>query len=111
MPARNFCCIVVMIKELQMRVLPRVAYVEENLRKEVALDLGVDESRVNGVVVAKRSIDARQRTVMINLRVVAYVAEPRPDVSPIAHPVDYKPLPANAPQAAGEFARGKVGGN
>ena len=37
-----------MIKELQMRVLPRVAYVEENLRKEVALDLGVDESRVNG---------------------------------------------------------------
>lgn len=99
MPARNFCCIVVMIKELQMRVLPRVAYVEENLRKEVALDLGVDESRVNGVVVAKRSIDARQRTVMINLRVVAYVDEPRPDVSPIAHPVDYKPLPANAPQA------------
>ena len=88
-----------MVKELQLRVLPEVAYVDENLRKEVARNVGVEVGRVCGVVVAKRSIDARQRRVMVNLRVVAYVDEPQPAISPITHPIDYVPLPDCAQQA------------
>lgn len=88
-----------MVKELQLRVLPEVAYVDENLRKEVARNVGVEVGRVCGVVVAKRSIDARQRRVMVNLRVVAYVDEPQSAISPITHPIDYVPLPDCAQQA------------
>ena len=88
-----------MIKELQLRVLPEVAYVDDNLYKEVAHNLGIEVGRVCGVVIAKRSIDARQRKVMVNLRVIVYVDEPQPAVSPIAQSINYKQLPDYAPQA------------
>ncbi len=88
-----------MVSELQVRVSPDVAYVESKLKKYVARELGVQESQIEGIVISKRSIDARQRRVMINLRLVVYVDEPQPALSPITHPIDYNPLPDNAHQA------------
>ena len=59
-----------MVSELQVRVSPDVAYVESKLKKYVARELGVQESQIEGIVISKRSIDARKRRVMINLRIV-----------------------------------------
>ena len=87
-----------MVTELQLRVLPEVAYVDENLKKQVAKELGLPIGRIGAVIVAKRSIDARQRIVMVNLKLMVYVDE-RPASLPIAHAVNYKPLPGNAPSA------------
>ena len=87
-----------MIKELQLRVSPEVAYDEANLKKYLTEKLNVDKEDICDVVVAKRSIDARQRNVMVNLRLIVYVGE-RPILSPIACPVVYNPVPANAPVA------------
>ena len=87
-----------MIKELQLRVLPDVAFVEDRLKSFAAKEVGVSIDRIGGVVVAKRSIDARQRTVYVNLKLVVYVDE-QPSSSPIVRPIDYKPLPPTAQQA------------
>ncbi len=88
-----------MIKELQLRVLPKVAYVDAELYRYVANVLGITEQRISGVVVSKRSIDARQRTVVVNLRLVVYVDEQQPALSPMVRIIDYRPLPDDAPRA------------
>ena len=56
-----------MIQEYQIRVLPVVASSEQNIRQFVAEDKGIDVRTINAVRVLKRSIDARQRTIFINL--------------------------------------------
>ena len=56
-----------MLKELALRVAPETAYEEEKLAQRVAKELRVDRNRVKRVDIMKRSIDARQRQVVINL--------------------------------------------
>ena len=67
-----------MINEYQLRVLPQVAASTETLRKYVAEEQGIALSALKGVRVLKRSIDARQRTIFVNLKVRVYVNE-QPD--------------------------------
>ena len=64
-----------MIQEFQIRVLPVVASSEQNIRQFVAEDKGIDVRTINAVRVLKRSIDARQRTIFINLTVRVYINE------------------------------------
>ena len=64
-----------MIQEYQIRVLPVVASSEQNIRQFVAEDKGIDARTINAVRVLKRSIDARQRTIFINLTVRVYINE------------------------------------
>ena len=64
-----------MIEELQLRVLPRVAADSTNLRKYVAEEKGIALSSLKGVRILKRSIDARQRTIFVNLKVRLYINE------------------------------------
>lgn len=64
-----------MIKEFQIRVLPVVASNEENIRRYMADEEGIDIRTINAVRVLKRSIDARQRTVFVNLKVRLYINE------------------------------------
>lgn len=64
-----------MIQEYQIRVLPVVASSEQNIRQFVAEDKGIDVRTINAVRVLKRSIDARQRTIFINLTVRIYINE------------------------------------
>ena len=64
-----------MIQEYQIRVLPVVASNEQNIRQFVAEDKGIDVRTINAVRVLKRSIDARQRTIFINLTVRVYINE------------------------------------
>lgn len=60
---------------LQLRVTPDVAYVAEMLRKRVAQELQVTPREIHAVRTLRRSIDARQRTIFVNLTVEVWVGE------------------------------------
>ena len=64
-----------MINEYQLRVLPQVAASADALRKYVADEYGLALGALKAVRILKRSIDARQRTIFVNLKVRAYVNE------------------------------------
>lgn len=64
-----------MTNEYQLRVLPPIAYSEQNIKEYLAREKGLDIRTINGVRVLKRSIDARQRTIFVNLKVRAYINE------------------------------------
>lgn len=64
-----------MIHEYQIRVLPSQAAYEQTIKDYIAHDRGIDIRTINGVRVLRRSIDARQRTVFVNLSVRVYVNE------------------------------------
>jgi len=64
-----------MTHEYQIRVLPQVAANEQSLRHFLAEEYGLDERAVTAVRTLKRSIDARQRTIFVNLKVRVYVNE------------------------------------
>lgn len=67
--------IIDMIQEFQIRVLPVVASSEQNIISYIADEKGIDARTVNAVRVLKRSIDARQRAIFINLTVRVYINE------------------------------------
>ncbi len=72
-----------MIQELQLRILPEQAFTENSIADYVAREQGIDRPAIKSVRVLKRSIDARQRTVMVNLKVRVYVDEfPQDDEFP-----------------------------
>lgn len=64
-----------MTNEYQLRVLPENAYSEEAIKAYLAKEKGLDIRTINAVRVLKKSIDARQRTIYVNLKVRAYVNE------------------------------------
>lgn len=64
-----------MIQEYQIRVLPQIAASENGIKEFLETDKGVDARSVNHVKVLKRSIDARQRTIYVNLKVRVYINE------------------------------------
>ena len=64
-----------MINEYQIRVLPEVAAQEDRLKQYLADEYGLRQQEIMGVRILKRSIDARQRTIFVNLKVRAYVNE------------------------------------
>ena len=76
-----------MIKELQLRVLPEQAASDTVLRALLAKEQGIDPAALCDIRVLKRSIDARHRTIFVNLTVRLYInEEPADDVF---LPVDY----------------------
>lgn len=64
-----------MTEEYQLRVLPEVAWSEQNIIQYLAREKGFDARTVTHVRVLRRSIDARQRTIYVNLKVRAYINE------------------------------------
>jgi uncharacterized FAD-dependent dehydrogenase len=64
-----------MINEYQIRVFPQIAADEQLLKKWLADEYGFDVSTCCGVRILKRSIDARQRTIFVNLKVRIYINE------------------------------------
>lgn len=76
-----------MIQEFQTRVLPEEAVSEQTLTQSIAREKGMDVRTIRGLRVLKRSIDARQRTIYINLTVRLYINEEPDDLFPA--PVSY----------------------
>ncbi len=64
-----------MTNEYQIRVVPEVAAQEDRLRSWLADEYGFDVRTIYGVRILKRSIDARQRQIFVNLKVRVYVNE------------------------------------
>lgn len=64
-----------MVHELSLRILPRQAYNEQSILAYLRQEKGLDAQAVR---VVRRSIDARQRTIFVNLTVRAYVGEEPP---------------------------------
>lgn len=60
---------------LQIRVTPDIAYSAENLRRYVSQELQVAPRDIHAVRTLRRSIDARQRTIFVNLTVEVWVNE------------------------------------
>lgn len=64
-----------MTNEYQIRVVPEVAAQEDRLKAYLAEEYGFDVRIIYGVRILKRSIDARQRQIYVNLKVRVYINE------------------------------------
>lgn len=64
-----------MITEYQLRLLPQQAANEATIKDFVSRDKGLDVRTITHVRVLRRSIDARQRTIFVNLKVRVYINE------------------------------------
>lgn len=64
-----------MVQEYQIRVQPQIAYNEQDLASYLSKEKGFDIRTINRVRILRRSIDARQRQVMVNLKVRVYINE------------------------------------
>ena len=76
-----------MTSEYQIRVTPEVAANEQQLKLFLQREKGVKASSLTAVRILKRSIDARQRTVFVNLTLRVYINEmpERLEYTPIAY--------------------------
>lgn len=88
-----------MRESLQLRLTPEVAFEPLRLLAHVSTELNIDANRITSILPVKRSIDARQRRVMVNLDVIVTIDEPAIDSSERLVAPDYKPLAADAPRA------------
>ncbi len=84
-----------MLRSEQVRVKPEVAYNELLLKAFLSTHLGIDVNRIAHVEIRRRSIDARQRQVMVNLTVDVHIDQ-REAIPPAPLP-DYKDV-HHAPQ-------------
>ena len=64
-----------MIHEYQLRILPEQAASEQSLKQYIGREKGLDVRTINAIRVLKRSIDARQRTIYVNLTIRVFVNE------------------------------------
>ena len=83
-----------MIQEIQIRILPEQAANEQGIKQFLTDEKGLDARRITHIRILKRSIDARQRTIYVNLTVRIYMDEEPTDqpFTPIEyHDVSSKP--------------------
>ena len=84
-----------MIKELQLRILPEEAVNEQSLRQVVARETGEAPKNIRAVRVLKRSIDARQRTIFVNVKLRVFMNEMPSE--PEYQSIEYKDVSAGKP--------------
>ena len=74
-----------MFKQLNIRVAPNIAADERLLTRYAAGETGIDARTIKGLRIRRRSIDARQRQIYINLSIDLYINEmpPRLDFEPV----------------------------
>ena len=64
-----------MPRELLIQVVPETAGNDELLKLEVGKLLGLPVADISHIAIQKRSIDARQKTIKINLKILVFVHE------------------------------------
>lgn len=77
-----------MISEYQIRVLPRIAADNNEIKKFIAEEKGISLKSISAIRILKRSIDARQRTIFVNLIVRVYINEQ--PAAPEYEPIQYQ---------------------
>lgn len=80
-----------MQETIELRVEPRTAAEEMLLKAAASTHMRIDANRIKQLRIIRRSIDARQRRVMVNLSVRLWIDETPVDTSLIS-PVSYKPV-------------------
>lgn len=86
-----------MTQQLILRVDPPTAASDLRLTALASTRLGIDANCIKGIRIIRRSIDARQRNVMVDLTLTVYIDEEPSEA--FFEPETYNPLPADAPQA------------
>jgi uncharacterized FAD-dependent dehydrogenase len=84
-----------MIKELQVRISPEQAANEQSLKIVAAIETNFEPSDIKSVRVLKRSIDARQRTIYMNLKLRVFINEEPEELE--YQPVVYKDVSKGKP--------------
>ena len=64
-----------MINTLQIQVLPEVASTPDLLKKTISKKLVIPNPEIKHIEILKKSIDARQKSTKINLKVAVYIKE------------------------------------
>ena len=83
-----------MIQEFQLRLLPQQAADETTVSQYLIKEKGIDARTLNSVRVLKRSIDARQRTIFVNVKLRAYINEfPQDEAYQVTHYPDVSDKP------------------
>ena len=80
-----------MIQEFQLRLIPRAASSHSEIARQLAKQHDIDANSIQGIRILKRSIDARQRVVMVNLKVRVYIDEPMTQ-DYLVPPIEYRPV-------------------
>src|SRR5574344_651679 len=97
-----------MIQQITLRIPPQIASNSALLLQESAREANIPQERIQDLRVIHHSIDARQRTIFVNVTLNLYIGEPAPALD--YTPTDY-PDVSGRPQAivvgcgpGGEFA-------
>jgi uncharacterized FAD-dependent dehydrogenase len=70
-----------MVQDIQLRVLPQIASDSSLIINYIAEEKGIDARTIKAIRIVRRSIDARQRQVYVNLTVRTYVNEEPTDLA------------------------------
>ncbi len=84
-----------MIEDISLRVTPKTAATVSLLKKELAMAKGVTEKDINDLRIVRRSIDARQKMVKVNITVRVATGDDSV-VTPLLNPVRYERVAADA---------------
>ncbi|MDE6651701.1 MAG: FAD-binding protein [Paramuribaculum sp.] len=87
-----------MVENIQLRVEPSIAASQLRLIEMVSSKLGIDANRITDVIITRRSIDARQRKVAVELGLRVYIDE-KPDNTSLCVPETFHKLSSDAPEA------------
>ena len=87
-----------MIENIDLRVDPRTAAQPLSLAAALSDRLGLDANRIKAHRITRRSIDARQRRVMVNLSVRVWIDE-EPATTSLIKAEQFPRLPEGAPEA------------
>ncbi|MCQ2077490.1 MAG: FAD-binding protein [Bacteroidaceae bacterium] len=69
-----------MIQDFQIRILPEIAHSEQRILTYLEQEKGIDAKGVRQMRILKRSIDARQKTIFVNLNVRLFINEDAPEL-------------------------------
>ncbi|WP_280670911.1 MULTISPECIES: NAD(P)/FAD-dependent oxidoreductase [unclassified Dysgonomonas] len=67
-----------MQKDINLRLNPKDASEVDTIKRVFASETGIALKDINAVRIIKRSVDARQRNIFVNLTVRGYINEPEP---------------------------------
>ena len=85
-----------MIEDVSLRVSPPVAADNQRLKSEVALKIKRNLQEINDLRIVRRSIDARQKNVMINLTVRIATGDDPVVTAPYSR-IEFEKVPESAP--------------
>jgi len=80
-----------MATDISLRIDPEIASTPEKLRLRIAKEIGVDLMKVNDYKIVRRSVDARQKNVIVNLTVRVALDEEK-EVKAVYEPIRFKKL-------------------